>query len=176
MKANHLLFLLLLIGFASHAQQEAGLLTWNNTENTISISYPKEWTELKLNGQEIIAFTAPKDNAEDHYPDMLVLRAFPDSGEKNIDRLKDYARSTLNPEFKFKISFSKKIIAKDKEYIKTIAEKGDGKVVLVMYTLLQEDKIFFLTLNVEKKNYERYKSVGEHAFESLAVKQAWIIK
>lgn len=176
MKTIHLFFLSLFIASASFGQQSEERLTWNSADNTVSISYPKEWTEQKLNAGEVIAFAAPKDNAEDRYPDMLILRAFPDSGLTSIDSLKNYAHTTLNPAFKFKVSSSQKIVAKDKEYIKTIAEEGDGKVILVMYTLLKEDKIYFLTLNIEKRNYEKYKSAGDRAFESLEIKRAWISK
>ena len=176
MKKTYLLFLSLFFSFACYGQQSEGWLTWNNADNTVSISYPKEWTEQKLNAGEIIAFTAPKDNAEDHYSDMLVLRAFPDSGMKSIDSLKNYARTTLSPQWNFKITSSKKIVTKDTEYIKSVAEDKEKKVVLVMYTLLKEDKIYFLTLNIEKRNYEKYKSEGDRAFESLEVKRGWISK
>jgi hypothetical protein len=176
MKTIHLFFLSLFIASASFGQQSEEWLTWNSADNTVSISYPKEWTEQKLNAGEVIAFAAPKDNTEDHYPDMIILRAFPDSGAKNIDRFKDFARNTLNPDFKFKISSSQKIVAKDKVYIKTVAEEGDGKVILIMYALLKEDKLYFLTLNIEKRNYERYKSVGDGTVESLEIMRAWIAK
>lgn len=169
----HLFFLSLFV-IASSTQQKDGWLTWNNADNTISISYPKEWTETKLNAGEIVAFVAPKTNAKDSYPDMLVLRAFPDSGIKDINRLKNFARSTLSPEWNFKITSSQKIKAGDKEYIKSVAEDNKRQVVLAMYTLLKEDRIFFLTLNVEKRNYERYKSAGQRVFDSLVIGRAWI--
>jgi hypothetical protein len=172
----NLLFLSLFFAFASLGQQEEGWLSWNNAGNTVSISYPKEWAERKLDAEEIIAFTAPKDNADDHYSDMLVLRAFPDSGMTSIDSLKNFVRTTLSPQWNFKITSSNKIVSKDREYIKSVAEDKEKKVVLVMYTLLKEDKIYFLTLNIEKRNYERYKSVGDRAVESLVIKRAWIAK
>jgi hypothetical protein len=175
-KKINLFFFLLFFACTSYGQQKGGWLTWNNADNTISISYPKEWNELKLDGGEIVAFTAPKDNPQDKYPDMLVLRAFPDSGEKNIDRLKDFARTTLSPAWNFKITSSQKIVTKDMEYIKSIAEDKGRKVVLVMYTLLKGDKIYFLTLNVEARNYERYKTVGDQAIESLVIKKTWVVK
>ena len=151
------------------AQQKEGWLTWNNTANTITISYPKDWTETKLNAGEIVAFIAPKTDAKDSYPDMMVLRAFPDSGIKDIGRLKNFAQSTLSPKWNFKITSSQKIKSSDKEYIKSVAEDSKRKIVLVMYTLLKEGHIFFFTLNVEKRNYERYAASGQHTFESLTI-------
>ncbi len=167
-------FFLLLFSVTVYAQQKEGWLTWNNGDNTISISYPKEWTETKLNAGEVVAFLAPKTSAMDKYPDMLVLRSFPDSGIKDINRLKNFARNTLSPEWNFKITSSQKLATGDKQYIKSVAEDRKRNVVLVMYTLLKDDKIFFLTLNVEKKNYERYKSAGQRAFESLAIGRSWV--
>src|SRR5689334_10305084 len=153
-----ILFFLLLSSASVYAQQKDGWLTWSNGDKTISISYPKDWTERKLNAGEIIAFIAPKSSAQDSYPDMIVLRSFPDSGIKDINRLKDFARHTLSPDWNFKITSSEKITAGNREYIKSIAEDKRRNVVLVMYTMLKEDHIFFLTLNVEKRNYEKYKS------------------
>lgn len=158
-----------LFAFSFQTQQKDGWLTWNNNSNTITISYPKDWTEAKLNAGEIVAFLAPKTDSKDNYPDMILLRAFPDSGIKNIDGLKDFAQKTLSPKWNFKITSSQKIKTADKEYIKSIAEDDKRGVVLLMYTLLKEGRIFFLTLNVEKRNFERYKSVGQHAFDSLLI-------
>jgi hypothetical protein len=169
----HIVFLSL-FAVAVYAQQKGGWHIWNNADNTIAISYPDEWTEMKLNAGEIVAFVAPKTNADDKYPDMLVLRAFPDSGIKDINKLKDFAKSTLSPKWNFKITSSQKITAGKTEYIKSVAEDTKNNVVLLMYTLLKEDKIFFLTLNVEKRNYESYKSVGQRAFDSLTIGRLWI--
>src|SRR5829696_4222976 len=102
------LFFLSLFVVAVNAQQKDGWLTWNSADKNISILYPKEWTETKLNTGEIVAFVAPKSNAKDIYPDMLVLRAFPDSGIKDINRLRNFARNTLSPEWDFKIISSQK--------------------------------------------------------------------
>jgi hypothetical protein len=166
--------LLQLFFSAAIAQQKDGWLTWTNGDNSISISYPKEWTEKKLNAGEIVAFVAPKTNEKDHYPDMLVLRAFPDSGIKDIDKLKNFARNTLNRDWNFKMISSQKLGTGEKQYIKSVAEDSKRNVVLAMYTLLKDDKIFFLTLNVEKRNYEKYKSAGQDAFDSLVINKAWI--
>ena len=174
MKKINLLFLGIVSVLNSHGQQKEGWLTWTSADNTISISYPKEWSEIKLNSGEIAGFAAPKDGEQDHYSDMLVLRAFPDSGIKSIDKLRNYAATTLSPEWHFRIMSSQKIVTKAGQYIKSIAEDKGKKVILVMYTLLKEDKIFFLTLNIEKRNYERYKAAGDTAFESLAVKREWV--
>jgi hypothetical protein len=38
----------------------------------------------------------------------MVLRAFPDSGIKDIGRLKNFAQSTLSPKWNFKITSSQK--------------------------------------------------------------------
>src|SRR5262245_51276780 len=116
-----------------YGQQKSEWLTWSNADKTISISYPKEWTEKKLNAGEIVAFIAPKTNAQDSYPDMIVLRTFPDSGIKDIDRLKNFARNTLSPDWNFKITSSQKIAEGKKEYIKSIAEDSRRNVILIMY-------------------------------------------
>src|SRR6185503_10377532 len=142
----HVVFLSL-FAVAVYAQQKGGWHIWNNGDNSISISYPDEWTEMKLNAGEIVAFVAPKTDSKDKYPDMLVLRAFPDSGIKDINHYKNFAQSTLSPKWNFKITSSQKITAGKTEYIKSVAEDTKRNVVLVMYTLLKEDKIFFLTLN-----------------------------
>ena len=157
------------------AQQNPGeWLTWSSASNTISISYPKEWTEKKLNAGEIVAFVAPKTDEKDTYPDMLVLRAFPDSGIKDLARLKDFARGTLSSRWNFKMVSSQKLGTGDRQYIKSVAEDSKRNVVLVMYTFLKNDRIIFLTLNVEKRNYEKYKSAGQRAFDSLEVRKDWI--
>ena len=169
-------FFLSILSAAVYAQPKEEWLTWANVRNTVSISYPKDWSEVKLNAGEIVAFVAPKTDAKDTYPDMLVLRAFPDSGIKDIDRLKNFASGTLSKEWNFKMVSSEKVTAGDKQYIKSVAEDSKRNVVLVMYTLLKEDKIFFLTLNVEKRNYEKYKSISQHAFDSMLIERAWIPK
>src|SRR5688500_2824663 len=168
----HVIFLSL-FAVAVYAQQGEWHM-WNSADNTLSISYPDEWIEMKLNAGEIVAFVAPKTDANDKYPDMLVLRAFPDSGIKDIDRYKNFAKSTLSPKWNFKITSSQKITAGKKEYIKSVAEDSKRNVVLVMYTLLKEDKIFFLTLNIEKRNHESYKTIGQRAFDSLAIGRQWV--
>lgn len=170
------LFLLLLLAAPAFAQQKDGWVAWTSADKTVSISYPKEWTEKKLNAGEIVAVVAPKTDAKDTYPDMLLLRAFPDSGIKDINRLKNFAQSTLSPEWNFKIISTEKLGKGDKQYIKSVAEDNKRKVVLAMYTLLRDDKIFFLTLNVEKRNYEKYKSIGQHAFDSMVIGKAWIVE
>src|ERR1044071_7776313 len=89
----HVVFLSL-FAMAVYAQQKGEWHMWNNADKTLSISYPDAWTKMKLNSGELVAFVAPKTDANDHYPDMLVLRAFPDSGIKDINRLKNFAKST----------------------------------------------------------------------------------
>lgn len=155
--------------FSFEAQQKDGWLTWNNSANTITISYPKDWAETELNAGEIVAFVAPKTGAKDIYPDMFVLRAFPDSGVKNIDQLKIFAQKTLSSKWDFKITSSQKIKTADKEYIKSVAEDSKRGVVLVMYTMLKESRIFFFTLNIEKGNFEHYSPIGQRAFDSLTI-------
>jgi|KBSSwiStaDraftv2_1062776.scaffolds.fasta_scaffold1722273_1 hypothetical protein len=172
----HLIFFSLFAVALYAQQQKDGWFTWTSGDRSVSVSYPKEWSELKLNAGEIIAFAAPKTDAKDSYPDMLILRSFPDSGIKNIDRLKNFARNTLSPDWNFKMVSSRKITAAGKEYIQSVAEDSKKNVVLLMYTMLKADKIFFLTLNVEKRNYEKYKPVGERVFDSLVISQAWIAK
>jgi hypothetical protein len=169
----HLVFLSL-FAVAVYAQQKGEWHIWNNADSTLSISYPDEWTEMKLNSGEIVAFVAPKTDVNDKYPDMMVLRVFSDSGIKDINHYKSFAQTTLSPKWNFKMTSSQKITAGKKEYIKSVAEDSKRNVVLVMYTLLKEDKIFFLTLNVEKRNYESYKSVGQRAFDSLTIGRLWI--
>jgi len=169
----HVVFLSM-FAMAVYAHQKGEWHTWTNADKTISISYPDEWTEMKLDAGEIVAFVAPKTDVNDKYPDMLLLRAFPDSGIKDIDHYKNFAQSTLSPKWNFKITSSQKITTGKTEYIKSIAEDNKRDVVLVMYTLLKEDRIFFLTLNVEKRNYENYKSVGQRAFDSLAIGRQWV--
>jgi hypothetical protein len=169
--SSHSLFLsFLFITGICIAQQKTGWLKWENSAGNISISYPKEWTELKLNSADIVvAFAAPKDNAKDRDADMMVLRVFPDSGAKSIDQLKDFARKSLNTKWKYKINLNKKIETKDRSYIKSVAEDTENKIILIMYTMLAQDRIFFFTLFTEKKNYEKYMLLGDEAFNSLVI-------
>src|SRR5690349_674530 len=117
----HVVFLSL-FAIAVYARQKGEWRIWTNADKSISISYPDEWTELKLDAGELVAFVAPKTDANDKYPDMLVLRAFPDSGIKDLDHFKNFAKSTLSPKWNFEMTSSVKMTSGKKVYIKSVAE------------------------------------------------------
>ncbi len=145
--------------------------TWQSPTGTISISHPKSWIVWKMNAGEVVGFVTPKDNPNDRFPDMLVLMASDNINNETLDDVEARWTQEMKGKPTFNIVSAEHVKLGDHTVFKTIADQIEGdELRLVNYTYTIGEKIYMLSMSIEKRNYDRFKAVGEEAAKSLMVK------
>ncbi|WP_299821625.1 PsbP-related protein [uncultured Pontibacter sp.] len=153
-------------------QKKDNIEVWQNSSGSISISHPKDWIKWELNSGEVVAFVTPKDGPDDRFPDMLVLRESVNYMNQSLQDLEESAKRDIKQQPNMELVSSEQVKVGNYTALKTIMDQVTGdELRLINYTYTIGDKIYLLSLSIEKRNFDRFKSIGEASAKSLKVEQ-----
>jgi hypothetical protein len=141
------------------------------SDNTLSLVAPAGWQQLPASDGFLLILIAPKENADDHIPEMITVTSLTMSQIHSLEELKQFQEDNVKKLGKAQLITSSIDHRNKIPFVKTEfalnAQSIDGISQIISF--LYKGKIYLLSMAIEKSKLKQYANVLPVVFQSVSL-------
>jgi hypothetical protein len=141
------------------------------SDNVLSLAAPIGWQQLAASNGALLTLMSPKENADDHFPEMITVRSLTMSQIHSLEELKQFQEENVKKSGKAQLITSSIDQRNKIPFVKTEfalnAHSVDG--VFQIISFLYKGKIYLLSMTIERSKLKQYANVLPVVFQSVSL-------